>query len=258
LPGSLAAILLTRASHPYYQPGVIVSGNENLLELRDVAKTYGEHQVQALKHVNLVVRKGSFACLMGQSGCGKSTLLNIIAGLDSPSSGSVVFDGIDMSALKDEEVTRIRGEKIGFVFQFFNLLSTLTVEENVSLPLELTTNLSHKARRAKVLEMLERVGMQNRIDFFPAQLSGGEMQRVAIARALVHSPRLLVADEPTGNLDSANGTMVLDLLKELNSDLGQTIVMATHSQEAGSCGDSMILMKDGAIVSQTSTRPGSD
>ncbi|HMY54702.1 MAG TPA: ATP-binding cassette domain-containing protein, partial [Candidatus Obscuribacter sp.] len=159
---------MTRASHPYYQPGVIVSGNENLLELRDVAKTYGEHQVQALKHVNLVVRKGSFACLMGQSGCGKSTLLNIIAGLDSPSSGSVVFDGIDMSALKDEEVTRIRGEKIGFVFQFFNLLSTLTVEENVSLPLELTTNLSHKARRAKVLEMLERVGMQNRIDFFPA------------------------------------------------------------------------------------------
>ena len=227
-----------------------------LISIKDVTKTYGEHQVHALKSVSLEIEKAGFACLMGQSGCGKSTLLNLIAGLDSPSSGSIVLDGATLENLSDEELTRVRGVKIGFVFQFFNLLSTLTVAENVALPLELTGKFSEKERKARVEEILARVSMTERLQFYPSQLSGGEMQRVAIARALVHKPLLLVADEPTGNLDSENGKHVLDLLKELNRDLGQTIVMATHSDEAAAAGDRIIRMRDGMVVSDTLATSG--
>lgn len=220
---------------------------EILLSLKDVVKTYGEHQVHALRAVNLDIQKSEFVCLMGQSGCGKSTLLNIIAGLDSATSGSVLFEGRDLTRLSDEEITAVRGQKIGFIFQFFNLLSTLTVEENVALPLELNNLGARGERRRRVGEMLAHVGMQDRMRFYPAQLSGGEMQRVAIARALIHKPSLLVADEPTGNLDSENGVKVLDLLKQIRSELGQTIVMATHSVEAAAYCDRIVSMKDGSI-----------
>lgn len=225
------------------------SAKRAVLSLEKVSKTYGEHNVEALKSVSLDIPEGSFACLMGQSGCGKSTLLNLIAGLDKPGSGRILFDGQDLSGLSDESMTKLRAGKIGFIFQFFNLLSTLTVKENVELPLELNSSISKSARDKLVTETLERVGMGARLNFYPAQLSGGEMQRVAIARAIIHKPRLLVADEPTGNLDSQNGESVLSLLKELNRDQGQTIVMATHSSEAASHCDFVIHMKDGSVVS---------
>ena len=230
--------------------GLLNPGAGPLISLEGVIKTYGEHQVNAVGGVSLSVARSEFVSLMGASGCGKSTLLNLIAGLDAVSAGKIIFDGADITTLSDEEVTKVRGKKIGFIFQFFNLLSTLTVEENVSLPLELTTRLAEDARRSKVSAMLERVGMQERMRFYPAQLSGGEMQRVAIARALIHSPELIVADEPTGNLDSENGLKVLALLKELNETLGQTIIMATHSEEAAQFGHRIIQMKDGLVVSE--------
>ncbi len=222
-----------------------------ILTISAVGKTYGEHQVRALHDVSLVIVKGEFVSLMGASGCGKSTLLNVIAGLDSASSGQILFEGKDVTKLSDEQVTELRAKKIGFIFQFFNLLSTFTVEENVALPLDLAGILSSSERRERVLEILTRVGMAERLKFYPAQLSGGEMQRVAIARALVHKPELIVADEPTGNLDSENGTNVLALLKDLNKTLKQTIVMATHSEEAGAVGDRIVRMKDGLVISDS-------
>lgn len=222
-----------------------------LLQIEAVAKTYGEHQVKALSAVTINIARGEFVSLMGASGCGKSTLLNLIAGLDTASSGRIIFDGADVTKLSDEAVTAMRAKKIGFVFQFFNLLSTLTVSENVALPLELGGATNSSDRHKRVREMLAEVGMENRLNFYPAQLSGGEMQRVAIARALVHKPELIVADEPTGNLDSENGLKVLELLKHLNKSLNQTIVMATHSEEAGAVGDRIIRMKDGSVVSDS-------
>lgn len=227
------------------------SPSSQLLQIEAVAKTYGEHQVKALSAVTINIARGEFVSLMGASGCGKSTLLNLIAGLDTASSGRIIFDGADVTKLTDEAVTALRAKKIGFVFQFFNLLSTLTVAENVALPLELGGTTSAADRQKRVLEMLAEVGMENRLNFYPAQLSGGEMQRVAIARALVHKPELIVADEPTGNLDSENGLKVLELLKHLNKSLNQTIVMATHSEEAGAVGDRIIRMKDGLVVSDS-------
>jgi putative ABC transport system ATP-binding protein len=227
------------------------SPSSQLLQIEAVAKTYGEHQVKALSAVSINIARGEFVSLMGASGCGKSTLLNLIAGLDTASSGRIIFDGADVTKLTDEAVTALRAKKIGFVFQFFNLLSTLTVAENVALPLELGGTTSAADRQKRVLEMLAEVGMENRLNFYPAQLSGGEMQRVAIARALVHKPELIVADEPTGNLDSENGLKVLELLKHLNKSLNQTIVMATHSEEAGAVGDRIIRMKDGLVVSDS-------
>jgi putative ABC transport system ATP-binding protein len=222
-----------------------------LLQIESLAKTYGEHQVKALSAVTINIERGEFVSLMGASGCGKSTLLNLIAGLDIASSGRIIFDGADVTTLTDEAVTALRAKKIGFVFQFFNLLSTLTVEENVALPLELGGSTSASERQKRVLEMLAEVGMESRLKFYPAQLSGGEMQRVAIARALVHKPELIVADEPTGNLDSENGIKVLELLRHLNKSLNQTIVMATHSEEAAAVGDRIIRMKDGLVLSDS-------
>lgn len=224
------------------------SASDPLLSLEQVSKTYGEHQVKALSEVNLQIARGEFVSLMGASGCGKSTLLNLIAGLDRLTSGRILFEGIDVTSLDDEALTSLRASKIGFVFQFFNLLSTLTVEENVGLPLELAGGISAGAIKKRIEETLEQVGMVKRLKFYPAQLSGGEMQRVAIARAIVHKPPLVVADEPTGNLDSENGVKVLELLKELNSAHKQTIVMATHSEEAGAVGHRIVRMKDGMVL----------
>lgn len=220
------------------------------IQLKEVAKSYGEHQVQALSGVSFDVDAAEFVALMGPSGCGKSTLLNMVAGIDRPSAGSVSLNGQDVSTLDDAATTELRRTKIGFVFQFFNLLSTLTVAENVALPLEIGRGLSHTDIAARVKSMLESVSMSHRAGFFPAQLSGGEMQRTAIARALIHKPVVLLADEPTGNLDTDTGKAILDLLRDTNRDSGITILMATHSEEAAGYASRIIRMRDGKVVAQ--------
>ena len=233
----------------------LVDAREVHIEIKQVAKTYGDHNVRALQNIDLTIRRREFLALTGASGCGKSTLLNIIAGIDRPTSGAVVFEGVDLVKLDDNALTEIRAKKIGFIFQFFNLLSTMTVEENVSLPLELSSQLNKRECRQKVESMLERMQLKARAKFYPAQLSGGEMQRTAIARALVHSPELILADEPTGNLDTENGGIVLELLKKINEEDGLTIVMATHSVVAASYAHRIISLKDGNMVGETSQCP---
>jgi putative ABC transport system ATP-binding protein len=216
------------------------------LRVEAVSKTYGDHHVNAVKDVSLNFQAGEFAALMGPSGCGKSTLLNLMGGIDRPTSGRIWFDDKDLSVLSDEDVTRIRGTRIGFIFQFFNLLSTLTVIENVALPLELAGRDGRECQK-QAIEMLALVGMEKRVKFYPSQLSGGEMQRTAIARALIHRPTLILADEPTGNLDSENGKAVLELLQSVNREFKPTIVMATHSQEAASYAGRIIEVRDGIV-----------
>lgn len=222
------------------------------VQLTNVAKTYGDHNVAALIDVSLSVRKSEFVAVMGPSGCGKSSMLNLIAGIDRPSSGRVLLCGQDLSELTDEQMTKLRAKRLGFVFQFFNLLSTLTVEENVALPLELARVPSATVKQ-KVNAMLNRFQIAERAAFYPSQLSGGEMQRTAIARALIHSPEVILADEPTGNLDSDNGKNVLTLLRSIvderdNGGTAPTVIMATHSLEAANAADRCVMMKDGRIV----------
>ncbi len=219
-----------------------------LIDVVDLFKTYGEHDTHALAGVNLSVDEGEFVALMGPSGCGKSTLLNIIGAIDSPTSGRVTLGGVDLGSMDDGRLSVLRRERIGFVFQFFNLLSTLTVSENVALPLALAGRLRASAINDRVADWLDRVGVGHRADFYPASLSGGEMQRVAIARALVHEPKVVLADEPTGNLDTDNGRRVLELLASLSGNLGSTIVMATHSEEAAGYASRVVSMRDGRIL----------
>jgi len=227
----------------------------SLLQLKQVSKLYGDHQVHALEGVSLSFRRGEFVSLVGPSGCGKSTLLNLIAGVDRPTSGQIFLNGIDLTSCSDEDLTEIRAINIGYVFQFFNLLSMLTVEENVSLPLELVGKHTEKEIKQQVANMLERFGMTERAQFYPAQLSGGEMQRTAIARALVHSPGLILADEPTGNLDTENGRIILELLASLNGELQTTIIMATHSSNAAAFTQRTIQIQDGCVVDETKQCP---
>jgi ABC-type lipoprotein export system ATPase subunit len=223
---------------------------EPTIRLDSVCKTYSEHHSQALRKFNLTIEAGEFIVVMGPSGCGKSTLLNLIAGIDSPTEGSITIDGKSLEKLSDEELTSIRRQNIGFIFQFFNLLSTLTVEENVALPLELGRVVKRDMINKKVAEILDNVGLANRAKYYPSELSGGEMQRTAVARALVHKPKLLIADEPTGNLDSNNGAAILKLLKSFSLDRNQTIIMATHSLDAQQFADRIIEMKDGTITGE--------
>lgn len=231
--------------------------SELQLRLLKVTKTYGEHNVNALVSVDLTVKERQFVALMGPSGCGKSTLLNLIAGVDRPTSGQVIFGDNELTKMSDEELTRMRATKLGFVFQFFNLLSTLTVEENVALPLELSKKVPAADIRARVSKMLELLNLTPRAAFYPSQLSGGEMQRTAIARALIHQPQVILADEPTGNLDTQNGKAVLELLKSIHEGISNggipapTIIMATHSPEAATYAGRVIEMKDGVIVSDS-------
>ncbi len=216
--------------------------------LTSVSKTYPSHQVHALSEVSLSINAGERVALMGPSGCGKSTLLNILGAMDQPSSGSVLFDALNLSELNDDQLSHIRATRIGFVFQFFNLLSTLTVSENVALPLELQSK-PDAAAKQRVTACLKKVGMDHRASFFPSQLSGGEMQRVAIARALIMQPEVILADEPTGNLDSVNGQKILDLLENLCNEMKITLVMATHSDEAAKIATRIVRMRDGKIES---------
>jgi putative ABC transport system ATP-binding protein len=219
-----------------------------LLQAQALAKQYGEHHVEALKGVSLDIQAGEFVALMGPSGCGKSTLLNILGTLDRPTDGHLLIDGQDIFRQSEQALTRFRRQRLGFIFQFFNLLSTLTARENVALPLELGGRFPAKERHQAVDAMLHRVGMSHRAEFFPAQLSGGEMQRIAIARALVHRPQIILADEPTGNLDTENGAAILTLLRDLAVEAnGPAILMATHSEEAAGYAHRVIRMRDGRI-----------
>jgi putative ABC transport system ATP-binding protein len=219
-----------------------------ILTAADVEKTYagtGE-PVVALRRVSLTLAAGEFVAVMGPSGCGKSTLLHVCGAMDRPTSGSVRIGEQDLATLDDAALTRLRRETIGFVFQFFNLLPMLTVRENIALP-RLLGGANPAKTLAEATAMATRVGLAHRLDHRPAQLSGGEMQRAAIARALVHRPTLLIADEPTGNLDSANGAHVLDLLVELHRETGVSILLATHAEEVAALAHRVVRMKDGRI-----------
>ncbi len=218
------------------------------IQLENVSKRYEAHDVHAVNDVSLAIAAGERVALMGPSGCGKSTLLNLVGGIDRPSAGKIRLNGQDLGQLSDRQLTDLRRERIGFVFQFFNLLSTLTVAENVALPLELAGNVSAAEVRRRVGEALEAVELGDRAAFYPSLLSGGQMQRVAIARAIIHRPDVLLADEPTGNLDSENGRRVMDLLTHLCREGNQTLLLATHSEGAARHADRIAHMKDGKIV----------
>ncbi len=211
-----------------------------------------EIETTALNNVDLEVKKGEFVAVMGPSGCGKSTLLNIIGLLDNPTSGELWFDGIEVSGFKERQRTELRKSNIGFVFQSFNLIDELTVYENVELPL-LYLKVSAKERKEKVDAVLDRMKIAHRRKHFPQQLSGGQQQRVAIARAVVANPKLILADEPTGNLDSANGDEVMKLLTELNNE-GTTIVMVTHSPSDAEYAHRIVQLFDGHIVTENITK----
>lgn len=219
-----------------------------MIRLINVHKLYrqGRSEITALAGVSLDIRKGEFAVIMGPSGSGKSTLLHLIGGLDRPNMGEVLVDGRIISQMPDDEVTLFRRSQIGFIFQFFNLLPTLTAMENVMLPLILDGQAGAQANpRAEML--LERVGLLARRDHLPEELSGGEIQRLAIARALAFHPPILLADEPTGNLDSKSGEAILQLIRHINREEGCTVVMVTHDREAAGYGDRIIHLRDGMV-----------
>jgi putative ABC transport system ATP-binding protein len=220
------------------------------ISLRNVSHDYGPSDetssVHVLDDVSLDIASGDFAVLMGASGSGKSTLLNLIGAVDRPTRGRLFLGDVETSALDEGRLTRLRRTSIGFIFQFFNLIPTLDVFENVGFPLSLA-KLPKAQIRERVDEVLSRIGLSGRATHYPNELSGGEMQRVAIARAVIHRPPLILADEPTGNLDSATGTTILDLIRELHQSLRPTIVMATHSEVAAGYGDYVIRLRDGRI-----------
>jgi putative ABC transport system ATP-binding protein len=222
-----------------------------ILEARDLVKRYavGDEQVEALRGVSLAVNRGEFLAIMGASGSGKSTLLHLLGGLDRPSAGDVVIDGVNISALDDEQATLTRRDKTGFVFQFFNLIPLLTVRENVALPFLIGGDAAAD-HQARVGELLEMVGLAAKAEHAPDQLSAGEQQRVALARALATQPALLLADEPTGNLDYTTGGEILDLLWRSCVQLGQTIVLVTHEARAAAYADRVLVVRDGLILDE--------
>jgi putative ABC transport system ATP-binding protein len=218
-----------------------------VVSARDLWRVYGsgETSVQALRNVSLDVGRGRLSAVMGPSGSGKSTLMHTLAGLDRPTRGEVYIDGIDITKLHDTELTKLRREHVGFIFQFFNLLPMLNAEENITLPLSIA---GEKVDRAWLRELVERVGLADRLSHRPAELSGGQQQRVAIARALVSRPSVVFADEPTGNLDSATSREILDVLREAVEGYNQTTVMVTHDANAAAIADRVFFLVDGEIV----------
>jgi len=221
----------------------------SLLVATDLTKTYtgGTATVSALAGVSFSLERGDFVALMGPSGCGKSTLLHLCGAMDRPTNGSIALEGRALAALSDDALTGLRRDRIGFVFQFFNLLPTLTLGDNIALPCLLGGMPALEAEK-RAGRLAARVGIGHRLKHYPQEVSGGEMQRAALARALVHEPALLVADEPTGNLDSENGANVLALLSELNRELGITILLATHATEVASAATRVLRMRDGRFV----------
>ncbi|HEX2190459.1 MAG TPA: ABC transporter ATP-binding protein [Longimicrobiaceae bacterium] len=223
-----------------------------MLIVQDLQKSYrsGGRELTVLRDVSFTVSPGEFVAVVGPSGSGKTTLLGLMAGLDRPSRGSVRLEGTDLAALSEDERARLRRERIGFVFQSFQLIPTLTASENVRVPLELGGRDGAEQRAA---ELLERVGLGGRGHHYPAQLSGGEQQRVAVARAFVHSPGILFADEPTGNLDAATGHRIVELLTELNRERGTTLVLVTHDPDLAARAGRIIRLADGRVVSDEAT-----
>jgi putative ABC transport system ATP-binding protein len=219
-----------------------------VLSANGLTKEYqsGDHRLTVLRDVTFSVEQGDFVAIVGPSGSGKTTLLGLLAGLDTPSRGTVHLDGTDITALDEDSRARVRGAKVGFVFQSFQLIPTLTAIENVQVPLELRAE-NHASDRAR--DVLERVGLGDRLDHFPTQLSGGEQQRVAIARAFANRPRILFADEPTGNLDSDTGGRIVELLESLNRESGSTVVLVTHDPGLARRARRIIRLSDGVVVS---------
>ena len=226
-----------------------------VISVRELSKTYkiGDHSVHALRSISLDIEQGEFVSVIGPSGSGKSTLMHILGCLDQPSSGQYFLTGRDVSRLSDDEVSLVRNKQIGFVFQGYNLLTRTSALENVELPLLYgSTNLSAAERRNRAMTALKAVGLESRADHHPNQLSGGQQQRVAIARALLNNPSILLADEPTGNLDSKTSVEVMDIFQNLQRERGITIVLITHEMDVAQYGSRMISFKDGNIVSDTS------
>ena len=228
-----------------------------MLSASNLTKEYqsGDHRLTVLRDVNFSIEQGEFVAIVGPSGSGKTTLLGLLAGLDTPSRGTVQLDGTDITALDEDARARLRGAKVGFVFQSFQLITTLTAIENVQVPLELRGE-NHAVERAR--DVLERVGLGDRLDHFPTQLSGGEQQRVAIARAFANRPRILFADEPTGNLDSDTGSRIVELLETLNSESGSTVVLVTHDLTLARRARRIIRLSDGLVVSDEPTAVPTD
>ena len=224
-----------------------------LIELRDIRKVYvlGEVEVEALRGVTLTIRQGEFVALVGPSGSGKSTLMNTLGCLDRPTSGSYLLAGQEIVTLSGDERARVRNHRIGFVFQNFNLLARTSAVENVELPLLYSRGLSARQRRRRAVELLERVGLGNRMDHHPGQLSGGQQQRVAIARALANDPAILMCDEPTGNLDTRTSKEVIQLFRKLNEESGITVILVTHDQDVAHTARRVIVLRDGEVVEDT-------
>ena len=220
-----------------------------IIELKGINKIYRTDEIEtlALENVNIDIEKGEFVSVMGPSGCGKSTLLNIVGLLDTPTSGTVSIDGISLGKMSDSKLAAFRNAKLGFVFQSFHLINSLNVLDNVELPL-IYRSMSASERSKRVREVLDRVGLSHRMRHMPSQLSGGQCQRVAIARAIVGNPEIILADEPTGNLDSKMGAEVMDLLHSLNKDDGRTIMMVTHNEQQAKLTDRIIRFFDGRQV----------
>lgn len=218
---------------------------ENIVELKNVSRVYtsGDHELKALDGVDLTLERGKFVVVLGPSGAGKSTLLNLLGGLDTPTSGKIVVDGTDISTLSGDDLAKYRAEKVGFVFQFYNLIPTLTVKENVALVKEIAKN-AFPAEK-----LLEEVGLSDHLNNFPSELSGGEQQRVSIARALSKNPEIVLCDEPTGALDSETGVTVLKLLLKMAKNYGKTIIIVTHNQNIAKMADVVVRVKNGKIKS---------
>jgi putative ABC transport system ATP-binding protein len=221
-----------------------------MISLRDVSKTVvsGTEPLTILHPITLDVPRGQFVAIVGPSGSGKSTLLGLIAGLDAPSSGDVLIDGVNITKLGEDALAKLRGEKIGFVFQFFHLIPSLTAFENIAVPMEIAGARDAKPRAQA---LLDEVGLIGRSHHYPSQLSGGEQQRVALARALANNPPILLADEPTGNLDTANGRHIMELVRDVHKTRGTTIVLVTHDVELAALADSRLIFRDGRVVERT-------
>ena len=227
-----------------------------ILQASGITKTIdsGTHRVEILRGIDLEIPAGQFVAIMGASGSGKSTLLGLLAGLDAPTTGRIIVDGVDITGLNEDRLALVRGRKIGFVFQSYQLIPTLTAEENVLLPHELTGG-DVAAGLVRARDLLKSVGLEDRMDHYPVQLSGGEQQRVALARAFMVKPPILMADEPTGNLDSVNGAHVLDLLISLNQREGTTLILVTHDRTLTARADRIVTLSDGKVVADEMQQP---
>ena len=230
---------------------------EEIIRLEHISKIYhpGENEIRALSDVSLTIHKGEFVAIVGQSGAGKSTLMNLLGCLDTPTDGAYILEGSDVSTLSDQQLSAIRNRQIGFIFQGFNLIPSLTALENVELPL-IYRGVGREERRRAARESLERVGLSNRMRHRPAEMSGGQQQRVAIARAIAAHPPILLADEPTGNLDSTSGADVMDILRSLNRD-GHTVILITHDSGIAATIDRVVHIQDGQIISDGTRVPDS-